>query len=111
MLPKEITEYLDALTRDASSPVEELMLLGISPMTYCCHRMSATGEFDEDEYNDDFDDEPGEIDEQPYEDYNHDGTGYIEDDEYEDEYDLAELAVHPLLKKLALYANRKKYYA
>lgn len=111
MLPKEITEYLDALTRDASSPVEELMLMGIAPLTYCCRRMSATWEFDEEEYNDEFDDETGEIDEEPYEDYNRDGTEYIDDEEYE-EYDLKELAEFPLLNTITLYNNnRRKYYA
>ena len=45
-------------------------------------------EYDDDEYNDDFYDEPSEVDEEPYDDYNRDGAGYIYNDEYED-YDLA----------------------
>lgn len=38
--------------------------------------------YDDDEYNDDFYNEPEDVDEEPYDDYNSDGASYI-DDEYD----------------------------
>ena len=45
-------------------------------------------DYDDDEYNDDFYDDPSDVDEEPYDDYNRDGASYIDNDEYED-YDVA----------------------
>ena len=39
-------------------------------------------DYDDDEYNDDFYDEPSDVDEEPCDDYNRDGASYI-DDEYD----------------------------
>lgn len=63
-----------------------------------------TMEYDDDEYNDDFYDEPSEVDEEPYDDYNRDGASYIDNDEYED-YDLARLKTPLPLKSIVLYSQ------
>lgn len=105
-LPKDFIEYLTALNREKDeslSPAEKLLLLGIDPFPRNNRKAP-----DEDEYNDDFDDEPGSVDEEPYEDYNRDGESYVYDD---DEYDLAELKEQPFLRAVILYNNnRRKYY-
>lgn len=94
---------------DLLCPAERLLLLGINPFIPIKCKKRRAMNIDEDEYNDDFDDEPGNVDEEPYEDYNSDEEGYIHDD---DEYDLAKLKDYPFLRAVILYNNNKRrYYA
>ncbi len=111
MLPEDLIRHLTALAReddDTLCPAEKLLLLGIDPFPRRQTRQIRAKEADEDEYNDDFDDEPGTVDEEPYEDYSRDSGSYVYDD---DEYDLAELKECPFLRAVLLYNNnRRKYY-
>ena len=109
-LPKDFIEYLTALNREEDeslSPAEKLLLLGIDPFPRNNRKA-----LDEDEYNDDFDDEPGSVDEEPDYDYDEEIISYIHDDDESEEYDLAELKDYPFLRAVLQYNNnRRKYFA
>ena len=81
-----------------------------NPKTLYTHKESEMMEYDDDEYNEDFDDEPSEIDEEPYDDYNRDGASEIDNDWYED-YDLTLLDTEPLFRHVTTYNNRMRYHA
>lgn len=109
----ETMKYLnaqDSNRRHTLYPIEEIALLGIDPRTLYAHKESESMEYDDDEYNEDFDDEPSEIDEEPFDDYNRDGGSEIDKDWYE-EYDLTLLDTEPLLRRVVMYSNRRRYHA
>ena len=113
MMPKEFFEYMKEMSLnefDVLSPAERLMLLGIDPFSF--YRKKKVMNIDEDEYNDDFDEEPGSVDEEPEYDYDEEIISYIHDDDESEEYDLAELKDYPFLRAVLLYNNnRRKYFA
>lgn len=113
MMPKEFFEYMKEMSLnefDVLSPAERLMLLGIDPFLF--YRKKKVMNIDEDEYNDDFDDEPGSVDEEPEYDYDEEIISYIHDDDENEEYDLAELKDYPFLRAVLQYNNnRRKYFA
>ena len=113
MKPEDFTEEMSKLTQEdieMLSPAERLMLLGIDPFSF--YRKKKVMDIDEDEYNDDFDEEPGSVDEEPDYDYDEEIISYIHDDDESEEYDLAELKDYPFLRAVLLYNNnRRKYFA
>ena len=97
---------LDRGIRHTLYPAKE----AATPRTLYTHKESEMMEYDDDEYNEDFDDEPSEIDEEPYDDYNRDGGSEIDKDWYE-EYDLTLLDTEPQLRRVVMYSNRRRYHA
>ena len=113
MMMKEFTEYQCTLGRDeaeALCPAERLLQLGIDPFSFFRKKRKSM-KIDEDEYNDDFDDEPGSIDEEPEdEDDGHDMISYIHDDDETEKYDLSKVKEFPLLRAVLLYNNNRRIY-
>ena len=101
MISKELSEILDALTREtgeAMLPCQELALLGFDPFGRYREAMGYTlslGEVEEEEGVD-------------YDDYNTDDDGSVEE-EYEFDEDDEEYSL--LAKVLRLNNCRKKYFA
>ena len=110
---KEFIENISTLGRDeaeALCPAERLLQLGIDPFSFFRKKRKSM-KIDEDEYNDDFDDEPGSIDEDPKEeDDDNDMISYIHDDDEAEKYDLSKLKEFPLLRAVLLYNNNRRIY-
>ena len=110
---KEFIENISTLGRDeaeALCPAERLLQLGIDPFPFFRKKRKSTN-IDEDEYNDDFDDEPESIDEEPKdEDDDNDMISYIHDDDETEKYNLNELKDFPLLRAVLLYNNNRRIY-
>lgn len=110
---KEFTEYQFTLGRDESEalcPAERLLQLGIDPFPFFRKKRKSMN-IDEEEYNDDFDDEPESIDEEPKdEDDDNDMISYIHDDDEAEKYNLSKLKEFPLLRAVLLYNNNRRIY-
>ena len=107
MINKELSEILDALTRESGEsmlPYQELEILGFSPLGKARHKHLSM-------YNDDDDDEfipsESEDDEIDYDDDDYDGSDT--DDEYDFDEDNEEYSL--LTRVLRLTNCRKKYFA
>ena len=107
MINKELSEILDALTRESGEsmlPYQELEILGFSPLGESSHKHLSM-------YNDDDDDEfipsESEDDEIDYDDDDYDGSNT--DDEYDFDEDNEEYSL--LTRVLRLTNCRKKYFA
>lgn len=113
MMPEDFIEYINAAGRDEAemlTPAERLLLLGIDPFSFYRRKRKSVN-IDEDEYNDDFDDEPGSVDEEPQWDEESEIISYIHDDDEVEEYELSELKDFPFLRAVLQYNNnRRKYY-
>lgn len=113
MMPEDFIEYINAAGRDEAemlTPAERLLLLGIDPFSFYRRKRKSVN-IDEDEYNDDFDDEPGSVDEEPQWDEESEIISYIHDDDEVEEYELSELKDCPFLRAVLQYNNnRRKYY-
>lgn len=113
MMPEDFIEYINAAGRDEAemlTPAERLLLLGIDPFSFYRKKRKSVN-IDEDEYNDDFDDEPGSVDEEPQWDEESEIISYIHDDDEVEEYELSELKDCPFLRAVLQYNNnRRKYY-
>ena len=110
---KEFIENISTLGRDeaeALCPAERLLQLGIDPFSFFRKKRKSM-KIDEDEYNDDFDDEPESIDGEPEdEDDDNDMISYIHDDDETEKYDLSKLKEFPLLRAVLLYNNNRRIY-
>ena len=111
MIDKEISEIIDALTRETGEsmlPYQELEILGFTPLgesNNFIRRKFVNSDDDDDEIL------PSETEEEDgveYNDYNTDDDGYI-DEEYEFDEDDEEYTL--LTKVLRLNNCRKKYFA
>lgn len=113
MMPEDFIEYINAAGCDEAemlTPAERLLLLGIDPFSFY-RRKRRSVNIDEDEYDDDFDDEPGSVDEEPQWDEESEIISYIHDDDEVEEYELSELKDFPFLRAVLQYnSNRRKYY-
>ena len=101
MISKELSEILDALTREtgeAMPPCQELALLGLDPFGHSSATRDYTMSLDEAEEEEGVD----------YDDYNTDDDGYV-DEEYEFDEDDEEYSL--LTEVLRLNNCRKKYFA
>lgn len=112
-MPEDFIEYINAAGRDEAemlTPAERLLLLGIDPFSFYRRKRKSVN-IDEDEYNDDFDDEPSSVDEEPQWDEESEIISYIHDDDEVEEYELSELKDFPFLRAVLQYNNnRRKYY-
>ena len=107
MINKELSEILDALTRESGEsmlPYQELEILGYSPLGKSSQKRLSM-------YNDDDDDEftPGEAedDEIDYDDDDYNGSDAEEEYEYDEDNEEYTL----LTQVLRLTNCRKKYFA
>ena len=103
MINKELSEILDALTREtgeAMLPCQELALLGFDPFGRCRDTRGYTMSQSEVEEDGDYDDD--------YDEYDTDEDGNVEE-EYEFDEDDEEYSL--LTEVLRLNNCRKKYFA
>ena len=103
MISKELSEILDALTREtgeAMPPCQELALLGLDPFGRRCEARGYTMSQSEVEEDEDYDDD--------YDEYDTDEDGNVEE-EYEFDEDDEEYSL--LTEVLRLNNCRKKYFA
>ena len=110
---KEFIENISTLGRDEAEalyPAERLLQLGIDPFPFFRKKRKSMN-IDEEEYNDDFDDEPESIDEEPKdENVDNDMISYIHDDDEAEKYNLNELKDFPLLRAVLKYNNNRRIY-
>ena len=113
MIDKELSEILDALTRESMPPYQELELLGYNPFGILknqrCTEFTDSNDDDDDEYTP----SQAEDDEIDYDDGNFedddDDNGNNVDEEYEFDEDDEEYTL--LTQVLRLNNCRKKYFA